>query len=478
MPTATYGPYTVCTGEISTGITVNTNDIVAIRASGDVDFGSGWGIGIGAPIEGPGGPSSGEKAVAPYPGVGLVKNSLIFRVGSTLYQGGFSVTVTHNAPSGVLSLLPNDDRPTDNSRGWTVYVDHTTPNPLPPPFGTPAINITAIEVVQTIQQVGNSVPLVAGHRTIVRAFVSSGQSTPVSNVTGRADFTSIAPNGTQTSLFTTPLNGSITAPVTPNRDNQNDSLNFEVPIMLTRDILRIEVHAWVSTSPPPAWESVLIYGIDFEPRRRHEILPLLVKDTRTTGPTPPVPTMTDFYTSMQGAVDRLPLADPGFSTPGFLLSSSRTIDFGGDLTQKGGFDALLSDVTHLIFWFQGNAGGTRAALVANDSRYAAINGIATGGQFLNALSFVARAGLQGTFAHELTHTLGVNHAPRCTSSSDGIDNRLPGGTEDVGFHVTQNTLIPRDRGELMSYSGDTSRCPGPTRWPSIALWRILYDHFK
>lgn len=473
MPTATYGPYTVCTGELSTGITVNTNETVRVRASGDVDFGSGWAIGIGAPIEGPAGPSSQEKAVAPYPGVGLVKNSLIFKIGSTLYQGGYDLTVTHNAPSGVLSLLPNDDRPTDNSRGWTVYVDHTTPNPPP---GTPALDITAIEVVQTIQQVGNTISLATGHRTVVRAFVGSGQATPVANVTGRADFTAIASNGTQTSLFATPLNGPITAPVTPNRDNQNDSLNFEVPITLTRDILRIEVHAWVGTTPPTQ-ESVLVTGVEFQPRKRHEILPLLVRDTRTTGPTPPVPTMANFFTSMQGAVDRLPLADPGFSNPGFLLSSSRTIDFGGDLTQRGGFDALLSDVTHLIFWFQGNAGGTRAALVANDARYA-INGIATGGQFLNALSFVAQSGLQGTFAHELTHTLGINHAPRCTSSSDGIDNRLPGGTEDVGFHVAQNTLIPRDRGELMSYSGDTSRCPGPTRWPSIALWRIIYDHFK
>src|SRR5688500_9814396 len=113
MPTATYGPYTVCTGELSTGITVNTNDTVRIRASGDVDFGSGWAIGIGAPIEGPDGPSSQEQAVAPYPGVGLVKNSLIFKIGTSLFQGGYDVTTAYNGQPGVLSLLPNDDRPTD-----------------------------------------------------------------------------------------------------------------------------------------------------------------------------------------------------------------------------------------------------------------------------------------------------------------------------------------------------------------------------
>jgi hypothetical protein len=477
MPKATYGPYTVCTGEVSTGISVNAGDTLRITASGEVDFGSGWVIGIGAPIEGPGGPASGETAVAPYPGVGLVKNSLIFKIGSSFFQGGFDVTRVHSGPSGLLSLLPNDDRPQDNSRGWNVVVEHTTPNPPPPPSGTPKIKINAIEVVQAIQQVNNSIPLVAGHRTVVRAFVASEETIPVPKVTGRAEFTSIAPNGTQTSLFATPLTQSVTAQLVPNRDNQNDSLNFEVPLMLTHDILVIKVRAWVDTGTTPAWESVLGCGVDFEPRKRQELLPLLVNDTRTTAPTPVMPTMADFYTSMQGAVDRLPLADPSYSSPGFYLSSARIVNYSGDLTTRGGFDALLSDITHMIFFLQGNAGGTRAALVANDSRYA-VNGEGTAGQFLNALSFVARAGLQATFAHELTHTFGFLHAPRCTSSSDGVENWLPGGIEDVGFHISQKTLIPRDRGELMSYSGDTARCPGPTRWPSIALWRKIYDHLK
>lgn len=473
MSTATFGPYSVCTGELATGITIDTNDTLRIRASGDVDFGSGWVVGIGAPIEGPAGPNSKEKAVKPYPGVGLVKNSLIFRVGATFYQGDFDVTVTHKGPSGQLFLLPNDDRPADNSRGWTVYVDHTTPN-----SGISPLSITAIEVVQTIQKVDNSIPLVAGHRTVVRAFVSSGHGTPLANVTGRADFTAISPDGTETAMFATPLNGPLSAPGIPNRDQQHDSLNFEVPIMLTHDVLRIEVHAWVGAAAAPGSETVMVSGVEFQRRRTQQILPLLVRDTRTGNPAPDVPTMADFYKSLQGAIDRMPLADPGFTSPGFSLSGARTISFHGDLTRSDGFSALLSDVTHLIFWLEGNAGGTRATLVANDARYAGVNGKAVLGHFLNALSFVAKSSLQGTFAHELSHTFGISHAPRCTSSNDGIESRLPGGTEDVGFHVADNELVPRDRGELMSYSGDTSRCPGPTRWPSIALWRIIYGQVQ
>jgi hypothetical protein len=26
----------------------------------------------------------------------------------------------------------------------------------------------------------------------------------------------------------------------------------------------------------------------------------------------------------------------------------------------------------------------------------------------------------------------------------------------------------------MSYCGDTARCPGPTRWSSIAFWNVLF----
>jgi hypothetical protein len=89
-------------------------------------------------------------------------------------------------------------------------------------------------------------------------------------------------------------------------------------------------------------------------------------------------------------------------------------------------------------------------------------------------ALVAQAGLRGTFAHEMGHTFSVNHAPCCTNFWDNIDGRLPGGTEDVGFDVPANTVIPAGRGELMSYCGDTSRCPGSTRWPSIALYEILF----
>ena len=35
--------------------------------------------------------------------------------------------------------------------------------------------------------------------------------------------------------------------------------------------------------------------------------------------------------------------------------------------------------------------------------------------------------------------------------------------------------IENGRGEMMSYCGDSSRCPGTTRWPSITTWDILFD---
>jgi Metallo-peptidase family M12B Reprolysin-like len=86
---------------------------------------------------------------------------------------------------------------------------------------------------------------------------------------------------------------------------------------------------------------------------------------------------------------------------------------------------------------------------------------------------LARTRLAGTFAHEMGHAFGLAHSNCCLPAGQAPDSRLTSGsTEDVGLDVATQTVIPAGRGDIMSYCGDTARCPGPTRWSSIAFWNV------
>jgi hypothetical protein len=82
--------------------------------------------------------------------------------------------------------------------------------------------------------------------------------------------------------------------------------------------------------------------------------------------------------------------------------------------------------------------------------------------------FLFQAGKPSTFAHEMAHTLNVDHAPG-TPKGD-IDPRLPAVTEPgvVGWRRSDGKLMQPLSGELMSYSE-----PREDRWPSVALWNII-----
>lgn len=93
----------------------------------------------------------------------------------------------------------------------------------------PDLTVTNIEVTQAIQTTTNTIQLVAQRGTAVRVTIGvSGASAAVPNVTGRlhvfvggAEITPVA--------GVAPINAPFTAPLAPNRANENDTLNFELP---------------------------------------------------------------------------------------------------------------------------------------------------------------------------------------------------------------------------------------------------------
>jgi hypothetical protein len=263
--------------------------------------------------------------------------------------------------------------------------------------------------------------------------------------------------------------------------------------------VRIDAQVWVDGHEADfggPWKAFASTTVAFQPRPTQEVLPILVSDFQNLIA---APTMPAFNTSLQESRKRYPLAEDGFIVhPSINIAASDALGNPYNLASDFDWGRLLFDIAIMVFLFPSTpTGGVRAALVPRDDgtltdaagnpiQPYAVNGMGSPRVGGVAPAFVCQAGLPGTFAHEMGHSCGLNHAPcpappgtpgsgDCMDPPSGIDSRLPGSTEDVGMDVPAGTVIPTGRGELMSYCGDLSRCPGATRWPSIATWDLLFN---
>jgi YVTN family beta-propeller protein len=130
--------------------------------------------------------------------------------------------------------------------------------PEPPPIA-PGLQVTGIEVTQAIQDVANSVPLVRGRKTFVRAHVKS-DGPPVFGVTARLFgvrmLCTLAGCDGSPLGFVIPSNNvgtHIMISDDPNRQNLNDSFLFELPWAWSDLPDPIRLHVLLHTSPglPP-----------------------------------------------------------------------------------------------------------------------------------------------------------------------------------------------------------------------------------
>jgi hypothetical protein len=229
------------------------------------------------------------------------------------------------------------------------------------------------------------------------------------------------------------------------------------------------------------WHGQLAYaGLYFWPPRPAGVVRILVIDN-ILKPPPAMnpPGLVAYNRSLRGARIRMPVSEDGFEihiAPGY-----QTINSNVDLSTDDGWKILLQRIEDIAEDFE-DKGQIWTALVPDDRRYANL-GIAYQYTWYSHPHMVARAERPATFAHEMGHTLRVNHAPSpppgqpCPGGEDPgtpdqIDPRLPGYTEDIGLDVTTLQLIPAGRGEVMGY------CDGETSWPSIALWNLVFDEFS
>lgn len=113
--------------------------------------------------------------------------------------------------------------------GWLALPSYSSGRPAASSAFAVDLTVANIEVTQAIQTPTNTIRLVAQRSTAVRATVGvSGSSGPVSGVTGRlhvfVDGTEITPAAGRA-----PIKAPFTAQLSPQRANEDDTLNFELP---------------------------------------------------------------------------------------------------------------------------------------------------------------------------------------------------------------------------------------------------------
>jgi len=444
-----HGPFTVVSGQVSTGVRVDPGDEVRTISRGVVDFGAV--LGIGAPILS----ADGEDAPTPadYPAPHLRKNSLVVEIDERRHQGGIDRTVRAQV-AGEIVLFPNDRTPEDNSRGWVVVLEVLRTALLPGPMAPSPLRIIGMEVVQAIQRADTSVRLVSGKRTVVRVFVEAGAA-PQPGV--RGTLAVVDASGTAIGAGS-PLTPSIVAQPDgrASRSNFTHSVNFELPLVGLDGIVRLDAHLEVVGGGRAADAT---RTVAFQSRPPQPIQPILLTDGGLA------PTMDDFITTLNAGRKRWPAAEAGFVLNPTALTGTVT----ENLTQDGGWDALLGRVAGMMLL---GPTALRVALVPDRTDYAN-NGIGRSGGIPGPPAFVGKRLFGATFAHELAHVYGVGHAPCPPPGANGapanVDSRLPAGTETEGVDVEAAAIVEAGRSELMTYCGDQAR------WVSIALWDMLFD---
>ena len=339
----------------------------------------------------------------------------------------------------------------------------------------PALSVTRLEVVQSIQRVDNSVRLTANRRTAVRTFFDSGIidsfdfGAGPNRVTGlRA--TLLAENldtGTVTNCGP-PWGGSGVAVSSPNRDLLTDSTNFDVPPSACTGNVRFTAVVELpgpTGAPPVSWATGAT-TVSFTAKPQQEILPFLISDPLVTVAQP---TLAGLMAAMAGPAEQQPFPQGGmtFNPPiAFGLAAWESLTPGVFLS----WQRLVARLSTMIFLFPSTpVGGIRVGAVPAEPTYP-WGGMAFPRVGLTVPSMVAKqgAGNEDLWVHELGHAFGLLHmncsGPAGTPAGP-YDWRLVLTISDPGVNVVRRTIVPTGSPEAMTY------CVPP--WPSIEHW----DHF-
>jgi hypothetical protein len=335
----------------------------------------------------------------------------------------------------------------------------------------PQLGITRIEVVQSIQTVGNTVRLAANRRTMVRVFVDSG-------ITSGFDFGAGANRvpGIEVSVLAENLDdGSIRgcgspwtppeANATPNRDLLPDSANFDVPLAACTGRVRFRATAMLpgSVGAPPLSFATGSVDVSFEPKSSQEVTPFLITDP--TNPAP-APTAAQFFDTMQGPMDAQPFPEQPAGFRFNLPPISMTLGLSESLFGPLAWQRFIARFTTMMFLFPSRPVGGIQAGIVNPSAGYPMCGVALPRIAATVPSMLVQAGDAMCCIHELAHTFGLNHINSCGAPWPW-DGGLPLTISDPGLNVRARSIRPAGSPEAMSYC--------IAEWVSIEHWDRVFD---
>ncbi|MGA7731413.1 MAG: hypothetical protein WCD37_09090 [Chloroflexia bacterium] len=342
------------------------------------------------------------------------------------------------------------------------------------------LTVDHMEVVQVIQTRDNKMPLVAGKKTVVRVFVkASGQALGgiASNVRGSLF---VWPEGKSEVEVPSAANGAISvAPgAEPNRNDTNGSLNFVIPPELTNPgvfSLKAVINPARTVEEKDYDNNELTEPFEFEQRNSLRIgyVRIGVKasgDTEYRWPTDQISQYDSWARKL------FPVGNVGFQ----YYEMPWRVRVDQAVTVSGGSGSLLWDLWQFRNHLERNRPDVLVGWLptSNDPAQSASNPDFGGVAYIGEPSALASdyhdyhaEASQVTLAHELGHSLGLNHtgtrgdpSPPCTYASSA-SNYWPqeyGGSAAIrepGFDTEQMTVVPGTHFDLMSYCA-------PLRWIS------------